>query len=256
MSAITGAEASPQLRDVTTEAPWTWLAAGWRDLCQARGVSLAYGLCFALISGGITTGLWYWDQLQYLPPLAAGFVLVGPLLAVGLYEISRRLALGERPRLGHALAAIGRAPTRITFFGVLLMLALLFWIRLAFLLFALFMGTGDVPEPEALMSLLLFTPKGLGLLIVGSLVGALLAAVVFAISVVSLPLVLDRDIDAVSAMLLSLAAVRRNWKALLLWAWLVAGITVVGLATFYVGLIVLFPLLGHASWHAYRALVA
>lgn len=256
MSAVTEATPLPQLKHVTTEAPWAWLAAGWRDLCRARGVSLAYGLCFALISGGITTGLWYLDRLQYLPPLAAGFMLVGPLLAVGLYEISRRLALGEQPRLRHALAAIGRAPTRLAFFGFLMMLALLFWMRLAFLLFALFMGTGDVPGPETMLSLLLFTPKGLGLLLVGTLVGAVLAALVFAIAVVSLPLVLDREIDAVSAMLLSLAAVRRNWKVMLLWAWLVAALTAVGIATFYVGLILLFPLLGHASWHAYRSLVA
>ena len=256
MSAVIEATQAPQLRSVSTEAPWTWLAAGWRDLCRARGISLAYGLCFALISGGITAGLWYTDKLQYLPPLAAGFMLVGPLLAVGLYEISRRLALGERPRLSHALGAIGRAPTRLTFFGLIMMLALLFWIRLAFLLFALFMGTSDVPAPEAMISLLLFTPKGLALLVIGSLVGALLAAIVFTISVVSLPLVLDREIDAISAILLSIAAVRRNWKALLLWAWLIAAITAIGLASFYVGLILLFPLLGHASWHAYRALVA
>jgi uncharacterized membrane protein len=256
MSAVIETTRPPQLRDVTTEAPWTWLAAGWRDLCRARGVSLAYGLCFALISGGITAGLWYADRLQYLPPLAAGFMLVGPLLAVGLYEVSRRLALGERPGLRHALGAIGRAPTRLSFFALIMMLALLFWIRIAFLLFALFMGTGDVPAPEAMVSLLLFTPKGLGLLVVGTLIGALLAAAIFTISVVSLPLVLDREIDAVSAILLSIAAVRRNWKALLLWAWLIAAITAVGLATFYVGLILLFPLLGHASWHAYRALVA
>lgn len=255
MSAITEVRLPTELRDVTTEAPWHWLTAGWRDLVRARGISLAYGVCFAAVSGLITFGLWYWDRLQYLPPLAAGFMLVGPFLAVGLYEVSRRLELGERPRLKHALGAIGRAPTRLTFLGVLLMLALLFWIRLAFLLFALFMGTGKVPAPDALMSLLLFTPRGLGLLVMGTLIGAVLAAIVFAVSVVSLPMVMEREVDAITAILTSLRAVRRNWKAMLLWAWLVAAITAVGLATFYVGLVILFPLLGHASWHAYRALV-
>lgn len=245
-----------EIARVGTEAPWAWLAAGWRDLCRARTISLAYGLCFAALSGLITAGLWYWDRLQFLPPLAAGFMLVGPFFAVGLYEVSRLLAEGRRPRLRDALGAIGRAPTRLTFLGALLTLALLFWMRLAFLLFALFMGTGTVPHSEALMSLLLFTPAGLGLLTVGSLVGGLLAALVFAVSVVSLPLVMEREVDAVTAVLASLRAVRRNWKALLLWAWLIAALTAVGLASFYVGLIVLFPLLGHASWHAYRALVA
>lgn len=255
MSAVTQVNVPIELRSVSTEAPWTWLAAGWRDLTRARAISLAYGLCFAAVSGLITAGLWYWDRLQYLPPLAAGFILVGPFLAVGLYEVSRRLELGERPRFRHALGAIGRAPTRLTFLGALLMLALLFWIRLAFLLFALFMGTGEVPPTDALMSLLLFTPRGLGLLVLGTAIGAVLAAAVFAITVVSLPLVMDREVDAMTAIITSLRSVRRNWKALLLWAWLVAAITAVGLATFYVGLVVLFPLLGHASWHAYRALV-
>ncbi len=255
MTAIVEAGRPPVLRSINSEAPWTWLAAGWRDLCRARYVSLAYGLCFALASGGITAGLWYADRLQFLPPLAAGFMLLGPLLAIGLYDISRRLELGERPRFRHAAGAILRAPTRLTFFAVLLALSLLFWLRLAFLLFALFMGTRAAPPIDSLMSELLFTTEGLALLVVGTLVGAVLAAGVFALSVVSLPLVLDREIDAVSAILLSLAAVRRNWKPLLLWGWLIVTITAVGLATFYVGLIVAFPLLGHASWHAYRALV-
>ncbi len=255
MSAIVETGSKPVLRTITTEGPWTWLSAGWRDLLRAKSVSLVYGLIFALISGGITAGLWYADRLQFLPPLAAGFMLLGPLLAVGLYEVSRRLEKGERPRLRDALAAVLRAPTRLTFLGALLTIILLFWIRLAFLLFALFMGTQAAPPMETLMSQLLFTTPGLGLLITGTLIGAVLAAGVFAISVVSLPLVLDREIDAVTAILLSLAAVRRNWKPLLLWAWLVVTITAVGLATFYVGLIVFFPLLGHASWHAYRALV-
>lgn len=255
MSAIVETGAKPALRTITTEGPWSWLAAGWRDLLRAKSVSLVYGLIFALISGGITAGLWYADRLQFLPPLAAGFMLLGPLLAVGLYEVSRRLEKGEQPRLRDALGAVLRAPTRLTFLGALLTIVLLFWIRLAFLLFALFMGTQAAAPMETLMSQLLFTTAGLGLLITGTLIGALLAAGVFAISVVSLPLVLDREIDAVTAILLSLGAVRRNWKPLLLWAWLVVTITAVGLATFYVGLIVFFPLLGHASWHAYRALV-
>lgn len=256
MTVTTGeAPAPPAVRSITTEAPWAWLAAGWRDLCRARGISLTYGLLFALGSAGLTAGLWYADSLHYLPPLAAGFLLVAPLLAIGLYEISRRLELGEEPRLRDALLAIRRAPTRLTFFGVLLTLALLFWMRLAFLLFALFMGTHAPPTPEMAMSHLLLTVEGLSLLIVGTLLGAILAALVFAVTVVSLPLVMDREIDAISAVIASLDAVRRNWKPLLLWAWLIAALTAVGIASFYLGLIVIFPLLGHASWHAYRALV-
>lgn len=252
----TGARSRPiVLRRVPSEAPWTWLAAGWRDLKRARWASLAYGLFFALVSAGITVGLWLSDSIQMLPPLAAGFMLVGPLLAVGLYEISRRLEAGKRASIEVAVLSIARSPVQLAFLGALLMLLLLFWIRLAFLLFALFLGTGDTPQPEVLVSQLLFTPEGLGLLAVGTLAGAVLAFAAFALSAISVPLLLDRDIDAMSAIIASLKSVKLNWKPLLLWAWLVALITAAGIATLFVGLIVTFPLIGHATWHAYRALV-
>jgi uncharacterized membrane protein len=243
------------LRAVPSEAPWSWLAAGWRDLKRGGWVSLSYGLFFALASAAITLGLWLTDSMQVLPPLAAGFMLVGPLLAVGLYEISRRLEAGKPVSIEAALLSMTRSPVQIGFLGVLLMVCLLFWIRLAFLLFALFLGTGAAPPPEIFVSQLLFTPEGLGLVVVGTLAGALLAFGVYAISVVSVPLLLDRDIDAMTAIIASLKSVRLNWKPLLLWAWLIAIITIAGLATFYVGLIVTFPLIGHATWHAYRDLV-
>jgi uncharacterized membrane protein len=242
-------------RRVPSEAPWSWLAAGWRDLWRARWISLGYGLIFAVASAGITLGLWVTDSIQVLPAAAAGFMLVGPLLAVGLYEISRRLEAGTPISFEAALLSVTRAPVQIGFLGVILMVLLLFWIRLAFLLFALFLGTGTVPPPEVFVSQLLFTPEGLGLLIVGSLVGAALAFAVYAISVISVPLLLDRDVDAITAIIASLRSVALNWKPLLLWAWLIAIITITGLATFYVGLILTFPLIGHATWHAYRALV-
>ena len=251
----TSGRASVVLRSVPSEAPWTWLARGWQDLRRARWVSLSYGLCFAVISAAITAGLWLTDSLPSLPAVAAGFMLVGPLLAVGLYEISRRLEAGKPVSIQAAILSITRSPVQLGFLGVLLMLFLLFWIRLAFLLFALFLGTGQAPPPEVFLNQLLFTPEGLGLLIVGTLSGAVLAFAAYAISVVSVPLLLDRDIDAMSAIIVSLKSVRKNWKAMLLWAWLIALITTVGLATLYVGLIVTFPLIGHATWHAYRDLV-
>ena len=243
------------LRRVGTEAPWAWLAAGWRDLHRAGWVSIAYGLFFALLSAAVAAGLWIGDYLQALPALAAGFMLVGPLLAVGLYEISRRLEAGKAVTVEAAVLSITRSPVQIAFLGALLMLLLLFWIRLAFLLFALFLGTGSAPPPEVFMSQLLFTSEGLGLLVVGTGIGAILAFTAYAISVISVPLLLDRDVDAMSAIIASLRSVKLNWKPLLLWAWLIALITAAGIATLFVGLIVTFPLIGHATWHAYRDLV-
>ena len=243
------------LRRIASEAPWAWLAAGWRDLQRSRGVSLVYGVFFALVSAAITIGLWLTDAIQVLPVLAAGFMLVAPLLAVGLYEVSRRLEAGKRVSIEVAVLSVARAPMRLAFLGVILVVLLLFWIRLAFLLVMLFLGTSTPPPPEVFVSQLLFTPAGLGLLIVGTLTGAVLAFVAYAISVVSVPLLLDRDVDAMTAILASLRSVKLNWKPLLLWAGLIALITIGGLATLFVGLIVTFPLIAHASWHAYRDLV-
>ena len=141
---------------------------------------------------------------------------------------------------------------RLAFLGVTLMIVLLVWIRLATLLFALFLGTTEVPPMAEIVPTLLFTPNGLSLLVVGSAAGALLATLVFAISVVSVPLLMERDIDFMTAVITSIQSVLRNPKPMLLWAWLVALLTAGGLVTLYLGLIITFPLVGHATWHAYR----
>jgi len=134
-------------------------------------------------------------------------------------------------------------------------LILLAWIRLATLLFALFFGTLNFPPMDQLLADLLFTAPGLGMLATGTVIGAALAFTVFAVSAVSVPLLMERDIDAVTAALTSLRAVRANLRPMLLWAWLIALIIVSGMVPLFFGLIVAFPLIGHATWHAYRDLV-
>ncbi len=245
-----------EIKTVANEAPWAWLSAGWRDFNAARGVALCYGFIFALISAAITVGLWSFDYIEYLPPLAAGFMLVGPMMAVGLYETARRMQNGEQPSLGSALLVSTRSPLQLAFLAVLLMVTLMFWMRIAMLLFALFMGTTHVPPAELLLTELLLTQNGIALLIVGSLIGGVIAALVFSVSIVSVPLLLERDVDTITAIITSLRAVVHNWKVCLLWAWLIALLSAAGIATFFVGMIVLFPLLGFASWHAYQALVS
>ncbi|WP_420349211.1 DUF2189 domain-containing protein [Pelagibius sp.] len=242
----------PPIRRLELERPWSWLSAGWQDMWQAPGVSLAYGAIFTLVSFAITAGVLLADLAYLLFPLVAGFMLVGPMLAVGLYETSRRLETGAPISLGAALFVATRSPMRLAFLGVTLMIVLLVWIRLATLLFALFLGTTEVPPMAEIVPTLLFTPNGLSLLIVGSAAGALLATLVFAISVVSVPLLMERDIDFMTAVITSIQSVLRNPKPMLLWAWLVALLTAGGLVTLYLGLIITFPLVGHATWHAYR----
>jgi len=252
--AYTNMAAGPPVRRVTLEQPWSWLAAGWRDMWQAPHVSLAYGGAFTVVSLVLTAGLFATGFEYLLPPLAAGFMFLGPMFAVGLYETSRRLQAGEPVSLRHALFVTTRAPAQLAFVGILLALFLLAWIRIASLLFALFIGTQGFPPFAEILPWLFFTGDGLGLLAVGGAVGAVLAAAVFAISVVSVPLLMVRDIDAVTAMILSVRAARRNAAVLALWAWLIAILTGLGLVTLFIGLTLTFPLVGHASWHAYRDL--
>ncbi len=141
-------------------------------------------------------------------------------------------------------------------FGVVLLLIYFFWVRLAFLIFMLFFGTENLPPLEIFIPRLLFTTEGLGLLVVGTAVGAILSAVSFALSAIAVPMIFDRQTDPITAASVSVQSVVRNTKAMALWAVLIVAATVTGFATLFLGLIVVFPLLGHASWHAYRDLVA
>lgn len=244
-----------EVRAVRPDAPWAWLAAGWRDLWAVPQVSLAYGLLFAAVSGILTWTLFRLDMQYMLMPLAAGFMLVGPMLAVGLYETSRRLAAGEQTGLGHALFVKTRAPAQLAFLGALLMLMLLAWIRIAQLIYALFFGLSGFPGFEESVQLVFFHPEGLGMLAIGSAVGGVIAAGVFAVSAFAVPMLMARDVDAISAMIASVSAMRANIWPMLVWAWLIVVLTGVGIVTLYVGLIVTFPLLGHATWHAYRHVI-
>lgn len=254
-STIASAPSAPALRRVSAEAPWQWLAAGWRDLWRAPAIALGYGLVVAAAGALLTVGLYYVEALAMALPLAAGFMLLGPMLAVGLYETSRRLDAREPVEASKVVLVATRSPGSLALIGCLLMLFMLAWVRVATLLFALFFGSRDYPPLEEWTSLLLFSTEGLTFLLVGVVIGGVLAALVFAISVVSVPLLMVRDLDVVTAVLTSLHAVRRNPGPMLLWAWLIALLIGVGLVTLYVGLIVTFPLVGHATWHAFRDLV-
>jgi uncharacterized membrane protein len=239
---------------VAIDEPWEWLSAGWRDFRRAPVVSLTYGVAFVAVSFLLTLGLWLAGWFYLVLPLAAGFMFIGPVVAVGLYDVSRRLERGQTVTLHAAVMAWRANPGPIATMGLVLMLFLLAWIRLAFLIFALFFGATP-PSWEHLVTTLLFSTQGIPFLIVGILVGGVLAAVTFAISVVAIPALLDREIGVLSAVATSVAAVLENWRIMVGWGALIVLFTAAGLAMFYVGLAVTLPLVGHASWHAYRGLV-
>lgn len=243
------------VNSVTFDAPWSWLAAGWRDLSETPHLSLTYGAIFTALSAVIAYGLTHvgWESLVIA--LAGGFLILGPLFAVGLYEISRLRLAGETPTLDSVVRVGLRSPGHLAFMGFVLLFIFSLWLRLAFLLFAIFFGGEPLPPVERFMPELLFTPHGLGLLFVGTAVGGVLALIAYAVSVVSIPLLMRHDVDVFTAMAVSVRAILKNPAPMLLWAGLVAFIMACGIATAFIGLIVGFPLVGHATWHAFRELV-
>ena len=255
-TATSDATARPEvaIRRVPFDAPWVWLAAGWNDLWRVPYISLAYGAVFAGVAASLFAALALARWQSLVPALVGGFMLIGPLLAVGLYEASRRLEAGRPVGMADVVGASLKAEGQLAFFGVGLLVIFLVWLELAFVLLVLFLGGSGLPPPSEFVTRLLFTPSGLGLLIVGSLVGGVLAAIVYMISVISVPLLLVHRIDAVSAAAASARAVYLNPKPMLLWAGLIGGFIALGCATLFVGLVLLFPLIGHATWHAFRAI--
>ncbi|MDH5556402.1 MAG: DUF2189 domain-containing protein [Alphaproteobacteria bacterium] len=244
----------PEIRAVEIDRPWMWLAAGWRDFSRAPMVSLCYGFIFSVAGYVVIYGLYAVDQFYLILPLAAGFTLVGPVAAVGLYDVSRRLESGQPVTLGAALRSFLSHAGTISAMGLVLMLFLLAWIRIALLIFALFFGGKAIP-PGNFIEVVFFAPESLPFVIIGTVVGAILATSVFAISAISLPMLLDRNVGVPTAVVASFRAVNKNPQAMALWAALIAGFTAFGIATLFVGLTVCLPLVGYASWHAYRDLI-
>lgn len=244
------------VRSVPFDAPWEWLAAGWRDLWRVWPISLAYGAVFAVVALALLVGLFLQGGQAVIVTLAAGFLLLGPILAVGLYEASRRMVAGEPVTfLGVAFVRTA-SPLQLAYLGGVLMLLFLFWVRFAMLLFALFFAQAPFPPLVELPATLLLTSHGVGLLVVGTAFGAVLAIVAFALSAVSVPLLMHRKTDFFTAIATSIKTLTVNPRAMLLWAGLIAGLMILGMATVFVGLVIVFPLIGHATWHAYRAVVA
>lgn len=233
------------------DAPWRWLGAGFRDLMKAPLLSIGYGVLVIGGGIGITTLLWQTGYASLIPVAFGMFAIFGPMLAVGLYEMSRRIAAGQKPAL-YPIQLIGAGSTlQLAYVGFFLMFAALVWARMAMLLYALFTNGIYLPVDQ-FFSFALGTGAGLAMISIGTVIGAGIAFAIFVLSVVSIPTIMNEKKDAFSAIGISLLAVKNNFAVMILWAWLIAVITIAGIATFFVGLAIAFPLLGHATWHAYR----
>lgn len=234
----------PVPRAVAPGALGRWLAAGWRDLAAAPGPSLFYGAVLAGMGYLLTN--WFAGAVGIA--LTTGFLLVGPFLAIGLYDISRRRELGEPVRLGPTLIAWKANFPSIGFYALVLTLLLAVWIRVSVVVVALFFPGEriDWSSPDAWAFAAAYAAAGSGL-----------ALFVFATSSLALPALLDRrDLDTITAAIVSFNALRANFAAMLGWAACIVLATALGFATGFVGLVVILPLVGHMTWHAYRESVA
>jgi len=240
-------------RNYDASMAFRWLAAGWHDLLLQPAPSLIYGFLVFLVSAVIVVGLFAfgWDYILF--PAFAGFMVVGPILAVGLYEKSRRIASGELVSLGRMLVVYPASGGQILFTGVLLCLLVLLWMRAAVIIYALFFGLTPFPGLQHIATMLFTTPIGWAMLVVGTVVGALFAAFSLAISAFSIPMLLEERVDALTAMGTSMALVWNNLPVVLAWGAIVLVLFLFSLATGLLALIVVFPVLGHGTWHAYRA---
>ncbi len=206
-----------------------------------------------LIAARIYAG---YDVLPLVFPLLAGYTLIGPLIALGTYELSRRRETGAHTTRRHAFGVL-RSPSIVTIviLGILLMAIYFAWLFVAWGLYELNFGSAVPNSIEEFRRQIFDTPAGWALITVGSGVGFVLATVVFTLSVVSFPLLLDRDVGVITAVQTSIRAVLANPVTMGIWGFIIAGALFVGSLPFFVGLAVVLPLLGHASWHLYRRVV-
>lgn len=243
----------PLVRKVSFDAAARWLGDGWGDLRQVRGASFTYGVCFAVASWLMT--LAFADAYALFTGLLMGFMLLGPVLAMGVYDLSRRLGQGEKPGFFDTVAAWRPNLANIGILTAVLGVLFLVWARASLVVFALFFDNGALPTfSDVLRAIFAFQqPK---FAVVYFLVGGLFATLAFAISAIALPMMLDRKVDAVSAALASMAACGRNPVAMLIWAACIVSLIVGSFASGFFGLVIVMPWLGHATWHAYKDLTS
>ncbi|PTM41605.1 DUF2189 domain-containing protein [Bosea sp. 124] len=230
-----------------------WLKAGWRDLWIHPSSSIAYGIGVFVLSVAFIWTLVQFGRDYILFPALAGFMIVAPFLAIGLYEKSKALEEGREVGFGSMLRVRPKAGAQVFFTGLLLCLLMLLWNRAAVLLWALFFGVTGFPGIENVVWILLGSPYGWAMLLVGTVVGGLFASFAFAISVFAVPMLLDRRVDALTAMGESMKLVWNNLRPMIAWGAIVLASFAVCVLTGLIGMIVIFPMLGHATWHAYKA---
>lgn len=238
----------PRVRQVAFAAPLRWLMRGASDLAAAPGIALFYGACFWAMAA--TLGAVFRHSPEYTMTIVSGCLLVGPFLAMGLYEVSRRHEQGVPQSLGDSLTCWDKHLGSMGLLVLVLIILELLWGRASLVVFAVFFDTGMPSTASVLQAV--FNPRNWQFLAVYTAVGGVFAALVFCSMVVAIPMILDRDTDAITAALTSFGVVLGNIATMLFWGALVVFLTLLALWPWALGVLVVGPWLGHATWHAYR----
>ncbi len=232
---------SAKINIVPINAPVKWIQRGAEDMKKAPVVSLLYGFVLTLLSITISYLAWSFGELGLYLGMATGFLLIGPVLAIGLYSFSCQIEQGRKPVFGYCMRESRDHIKDMLIYSLILMIVFLLWARAATAVHIFFPENAEY----SVMDLALF----LG---IGTVIGAIFSIIVFTTSAFSLPMIMDRKTDAITAVVTSVNAVRRNKKTMLIWAIIIVSFVMIGFATFFIGFIVFLPLIGHATWHAYR----
>ena len=254
---VTHPPAVPEINEVDASDLRASLALGWRDFRRAPLYGLVFSAVYVLGGLLITFAMTTKGQVWWTLPASAGFPILGPFIACGFYEISRRLEAGEPLRAGAIFGVIFRPKQNsgIPAMAAVIVVYFLFWNFLSHMIFALFLGNAVMTNVSSSLAVFL-SPEGLMMLGFGTLVGALFATLLFSLTVVSLPMLLDREVDFVTAMLTSFALVQANPRVMLGWGALIGLCLFLGMLPGFLGLFVVLPLFGHASWHLYRRAIS
>lgn len=238
------------LTPLTLRDPLRWLLLGWRDFLRCPRLGLFYGASFAVMGWLLLTV--FRHAPAYTLALSAGFLLVGPWVCLGLYEASRRLERGEQPNLTDSLFVWERHVGQLAIFGGVLLILEMLWARASLVVFAL--SFDGMPDFQGSIYKLL-SPENIEFIVAYLAVGGIFALWIFAVSVISMPMLLDRDVDAITAGLSSIRLVVTQPLVMLFWGFLIASLVTLAMLPAFLGLLIVGPVLGHASWHAYRAVL-
>lgn len=246
----------PQVNKIGLSDIGQALGQGWRDFMRAPLYGLIFGGFYVVGGLAILAALTVYDMPWMIIPVAIGFPLIGPFVAVGLYEVSRRLQAGEPLKMGEIFAVMFRQKDRqLGWMAFVILFIFWIWVYQVRLLLALFLGFKSFSSVGMFLTVITTTSEGLGFLAVGTVVGAGISFVLFSSTVVAMPLLLERELDFVSAIITSFKAVTKSFVPMIGFAAVIALFTFVAMVPAFLGLILALPILGHATWHLYKKLV-